>query len=52
MLELRYFTMLCNNTEYKEMDQDVSLGQLYKIQNEDPIQSKGWASSLPMTTLS
>ena len=34
MLGLRYFTMLCNNAEYKKMDQDVSLGQLYDVQNE------------------
>jgi hypothetical protein len=34
MLGLRYFTMLRNNAEYKRMDQDVSLGQLYNVQNE------------------
>ncbi len=37
MLELRYFTMWCNNAEYKKMDQDMSLGQLYKIQTEIKI---------------
>ncbi len=34
MLGLRYFTMLCNNAEYKKMDQDMNLGQLYNVQNE------------------
>jgi hypothetical protein len=34
MLGLRYFTMLYNNAEYKKMDQDTSLGQLYDVQNE------------------
>jgi hypothetical protein len=34
MLRLRYFTALSNNAEYKKMGQDVSLGHLYKIQNE------------------
>ncbi len=34
MLGLRYFTMLCNYAEYKRMDQDRSLGQLYDVQNE------------------
>ncbi len=31
MLGLRYCTMLRKNAEYKNMDQDMSLGQLYKI---------------------
>jgi hypothetical protein len=26
--------MLCNNAEYKKMGQDMSLGQLYNVQNE------------------
>jgi hypothetical protein len=26
--------MLCNIIEYKRMDQDVSLGQLYDVQNK------------------
>ncbi len=34
MLGLRYFTMLSNNAEYKRMDQDMSLGQLYDVQNK------------------
>jgi hypothetical protein len=34
MLGLRYFTMLCNNAEYKKMDHDTSFGQLYNVQNE------------------
>ena len=34
MLGLRYFAMLCNYAEYKKMDQDVSLGQLYNAQDE------------------
>jgi hypothetical protein len=33
MLGLKFFTVLCNNAEYK-MDQGMSLGQLYDIQNE------------------
>ncbi len=32
MLGLRYFTMLCNDAEYKNMDQDESLGQLNDVQ--------------------
>ncbi len=34
MLSLRYFSMQCNYAEYKKMDQDMSLGQLYDVQNE------------------
>ncbi len=26
--------MLCNNAEYKRMDRDMSLGQLYNVQNK------------------
>jgi hypothetical protein len=37
MLGLRYFTMLCNNVEYKNMDLDVSWGQLYDVQIEIKI---------------
>jgi len=33
MLDLRYFTMLCKDAEYKNMDQGKSLGQLYNVQN-------------------
>ena len=51
MLGLRYFTMLCNNAEYKKMDQDMSLGQLYKIQNEIKILYKQRANSFPTTLL-
>ncbi len=29
--------MRCDNAEYKKLDQDTSLGQLYKIQNEIKI---------------
>ncbi len=32
-VRLRYFTMLCNDAEYKNMDQDESLSQLYDEQN-------------------
>jgi hypothetical protein len=32
MIGLRYFNMLYNNTEYKNMDQEESLGQLYDVQ--------------------
>jgi hypothetical protein len=40
MLGLRYFTMLCNNAEYKKIDQVVSRGQLYSVQNEINILCK------------
>jgi len=33
MLGLRYFTMLCKDAEYKIMDQNGSLGQLFDVQN-------------------
>jgi hypothetical protein len=36
MLDLRYFTMLCNNGEYKKMDHE-SLSQLHNVQNEIKI---------------
>ncbi len=29
--------MLCKNAEYKNMDQGVSLGQLYNVQNKIKI---------------
>jgi hypothetical protein len=52
MLYLRYFTMLCNNDEYKMMDQDMSIGQLYDLRNEINILiSTGWAYSFIMTQL-
>jgi hypothetical protein len=43
--------MLCNYAEYKKMDQDVSLGQLYNAQDEINILYKalGWAYSFSMT---
>jgi hypothetical protein len=43
--------MLCNNVEYKNMDQDKSLGQLYNIQIEIKILYKqsGWAYSFYTT---
>jgi hypothetical protein len=34
MLGLRYFIMLCKNAEYKKMDQDMTQGQLYDVQNK------------------
>ncbi len=45
--------MLCNDAEYKNMDQDESLGQLYDVQIRIKIFHKqtGWAYSFP-TTLS
>jgi len=33
MLDLRYFTMLCKDAEYENMDQGKSLGQLCNVQN-------------------
>jgi hypothetical protein len=44
MLELKYFTTRCNNAEYKKIQQDTSLGQLYEIQNEMKIlyKAKVW----------
>jgi hypothetical protein len=53
MLGLRYYIMLCNNIEYKNMGQDGSLGQLYDVQIEIKIFYKqpGWAYSFS-TTLS
>jgi hypothetical protein len=43
--------MLCNNAEYKNMDQDSSLGQLYDVQIEIQTFYKetGWAYSFIMT---
>jgi hypothetical protein len=32
--------MLCNNAEYKKMGQDLSLGQLYNVQNKIKIYAK------------
>ncbi len=54
MLGLRYFTMLCNDAEYKNMDQAESLGQLYDVQNWIKIYYKqqGWAYSFSMTHVS
>jgi hypothetical protein len=48
-VRLRYFTMLCNDAEYKNMDQDESLGQLYDEQNWIKIYYKqsGWTYSFP-----
>jgi hypothetical protein len=45
--------MLCKDAEYKNMDQDGSLGQLYDVQNWIKILYKqpGWAYSFPMTQL-
>ncbi len=33
-VRLRYFTMLCSNTEYERMDQDLGRGQLYDVRNK------------------
>ncbi len=51
MLGLRYFNMLYNNTEYKNMDQEESLGQLYDVQIWTKIfyKQSGWAYSSSMT---
>jgi hypothetical protein len=46
MLGLKYFTMLCNNDEYKKINQGMSLGQLYDVQNEINILYKaGWGKN-------
>ncbi len=42
MLVVRDFTMLCNKAEYMRMGQDLSLGQLYDVQNEINIYTKHW----------
>ncbi len=43
--------MLCNDAEYKNMDQDESLGQLYDVQILIKIfyKQSGLAYSFPMT---
>ena len=53
MLGLRYFTMLCNDAEYKNMDQDEILGQLYDVQIWIKVfyKQSGWAYSFSMTQL-
>ncbi len=53
MLGLRYFTMLCNDAEYKNMDQGESLGQLYGVQNWIKIYYKQsrWAYSSSTTSI-
>jgi hypothetical protein len=33
MFGVRYFTMLCNNAEYKRMDQNLNPDQLYDVHN-------------------
>ncbi len=45
-VSLRYFTLLCNNAEYKKMGQDLSLGQLYNVHNEIEIYTKHWLGLL------
>jgi hypothetical protein len=40
MLGLRNCTLLCKDAEYKNMDQDMSLGQLYNVQNKITILTK------------
>ncbi len=37
--------MLCKDAEYKNMDQDMSLGQLYDVQNEIKILHKAKVGS-------
>ena len=51
MLGFKYFTMLCNDAEYKNMDQGESLDQLYDVQNWIKIYYKqpGWAYSSSTT---
>jgi hypothetical protein len=46
MSDLRYFTMLCKYHDYKRMDQDLSLGQLYDVQNKIKISCKHWLGLL------
>jgi hypothetical protein len=47
MLGLRYFTKLWNISEYKRMEQDMSLGQLYDVQNElNILYTKHWLGLL------
>ncbi len=41
-VSLRDFTMLCIKAEYKRMGQDLSLGQLYDVQNKIEIYIKHW----------
>ena len=52
MLDLRYFTMLCKDSEYKNIDQGESQGQLYDVQNWIKILYKqpGWAYSFHTTS--
>ncbi len=40
MFRLRYFTIVCNNNEYKIMGEGASLGQLYDVHNEIKISKK------------
>ncbi len=51
MLGLGYFNMSCNDAEYKNMDQDESLGQLYNVQIQIMIfyKQSGWAYSFSTT---
>jgi len=51
MLGLRYFTMMCNDAEYKNMDQDEGLGQLYDVQIQMKLfyKQSGWAYSCSIT---
>jgi hypothetical protein len=50
--KLSYFTILCNNDEYKRMGQDLSLGQLYNVQNKIKISTvTGWAYSFISTMI-
>jgi len=51
MLGLRHFNMLCNDAEYKNMDQDKS--QLYDVQIRIKIfyKQSGWAYSFSTTLL-
>ncbi len=40
MFVLRYFTIVCNTSEYKMMSQDPSQGQLYDVQDKIKISKK------------
>jgi hypothetical protein len=46
MLGLRFFTMLCNNVQYRRMDQDLNPGQLYNVHNKIKICTKHWLGLL------
>jgi hypothetical protein len=45
-VRLSYFTIICNNHEYKKMDPGLSQGQLYDVHNEIYIFEKHWLGLL------